>query len=276
MKTKLLLLILLLPILSKAQNITAFRDCVADGYNFWLYTPDNNDTITKKPLIIFLHGKALSGNDLYRAKQYGCINAVERGGKIDAFILNPQNPNPKVPWKPSKILNLLEWVEKRYPVDTNRIYVVGMSMGGSGTINFVGTYPEKVAAALAMCGGGHLTSHCGLATVPLWIIHGTADKAVSVKDSQRVADAIQKCNKGQLMRFDKLAGINHSQLARVFYMQSTYDWLFSHSLADSVRFINKDFEMTSHIVINRVGPLEKETPNTIIVDSKSGKSKEMP
>jgi hypothetical protein len=122
--------------------------------------------------------------------------------------------------------------------------VVGISLGGSGTTNFVGTYPEKVAAAMALCGRGSPPDFCGLTKVPFWIMHGTADKQVPVSESQKIVNEMKKCGDISLVRLDKLAGVNHSHLARVFYLPMIYEWLFSHSLTDSPRHMNRDFTMT--------------------------------
>ena len=244
MKKILIFIIFALPCVAKSQNLIAIRDSVENGYRFWLYEPEADSSKTPKPLVIFLHGKSLCGNNLYAVKRYGTINALERGIKIDAFVIAPQNPGGS--WNPEKILNVLNWMEERYNIDTNRIYVLGMSLGGSGTINFAGTYPEKVAAAMAMCGGGNLQSYCGLNKVPLWIIHGTADTRTSVAHSQRAVDKMKKCGDTSLLIFDKWEGVNHNILARLFYLPETYQWLFSHSLADSVRFVNREIDINKN------------------------------
>ena len=125
-----------------------------------------------------------------------------------------------------------------------------MSMGGYGTIDFVGCYPEKIAAAIAMCGGGSLKNYSGLNKVPLWIIHGTADTAVSYKESQKVVDAMKASGPTDLLRFDLMPEVNHSRLGRVFYMSEPYEWLFKHSLADSVRTVDRSVEITKEGMAN--------------------------
>jgi predicted peptidase len=241
MKKLLIVVFCFIPFLLPAQTLTACRDSVKGSYNFWFYEPANGDSvITRKPLIIFLHGQSLSGNSLSQVLRYGTVDAIRMGRPVDAFVLAPQKQ--KAAWQPSKILDLLEWATARYAIDTARVYVVGMSAGGYGTINFVGTYPEKVAAAMALCGGGsQLQSYCGLTKVPLWIIHGTADKATPVSQSQKVVDAMKECGDTTLLRFDKLKGVNHSRLARFFYWNKTYEWLFAHSLNDSVKTVSREF-----------------------------------
>ena len=225
----------------KAQLISC-RNVIPNGYNFWLYLPDDYATSERKPVVLFLHGKSLSGNNLDSVRNYGCINAIERGREIDAIVVAPQTQGA---WSPSKVNDVFDWVTGNYNVDTTRFYVIGMSMGGYGTLDYVATYPQRVAAAMAFCGGTTVSSLCGLNEVPLWIIHGTKDSAVPVHCSQQVVDAMAECGDADLLRFDMFEGVNHTRLARLFYIAETYDWLFSHALSDSVRTVNKEVVITN-------------------------------
>lgn len=241
MKKWAILLFCLMPLLCKAQ-LMACRGFIQEGYNFWLYLPDDYETSEKKPLVLFLHGKSLSGNDLSQVRNYGCIDAVSRGRMIDAVVVAPQTAGA---WQPYKVMEVVDWVNKNYKVDMNRFYVLGMSMGGYGTLDFVASYPEKVAAAMALCGGATVPDLCGLNEVPLWIIHGTADAAVPVGCSERVVDAMVACGDTTRLIFDRFKGVNHTRLARVFYLEETYDWLFAHTLTDSARVLKKNVEITT-------------------------------
>ena len=244
----LVLLFMSLPRVAYSQLIS-HHGVVSGGYDFWVYVPQERaakDT-TKLPLVLFLHGKSLSGNNLEQVRGYGPLEALKFGRQIDALVLAPQAQGG---WSPSRVLKVLEWTEKHYPVDTNRIYVFGMSMGGYGTIDFTGCYPDKVAAAIAMCGGGTIKNYSGLNRVPLWIIHGTADSAVSYKESQKVVDAMKASGPTDLLRFDLHDGVNHSRLGRVFYMSEPYEWFLKHSLADSVRTVDRTIEITKEGMAN--------------------------
>ncbi|MCQ2284865.1 MAG: LysM peptidoglycan-binding domain-containing protein [Bacteroidales bacterium] len=227
----------------KEYTFTAYRGVAQDGYNFWVSTPDTsaapNETM---PVIIFLHGNSLCGSDLYRVRRYGCLDAIAMGRDINALVIAPQNPGG--PWNPKKIMNVLNWVENHYLLDTNRIYVIGMSLGGYGTFDFTATYPDKIAAAMALCGGSSRKEFCGLNKVPLWIIHGTADRDVSIAQSERIVEAMRNCGSTELLRFDKFGGVNHSQLAKMFYLPDTYNWLLSHTKANGERTLNTDISIT--------------------------------
>lgn len=243
-------------------QIIACRDSIKDGYNFWLYLPENYDaTEARKPVVMFLHGRSLCGNNLSLVRHYGCIDALTRGRSIDAIVMAPQT---NTRWKPEKVMELFDWVKDRYPVDTNRFYVLGMSLGGYGTIDVAASYPDRIAAAMAMCGGATVKELCGLNGVPLWIIHGTADKEVSVRCSEKVVKAMIQCGDTTNLIFNKMKGVNHSRLARVFYLTQTYDWLFAHSLADSTRMANKDFSMSNKILTDAYADLDKSIKINIV------------
>ena len=236
-----------------SAQLFACKDVVEDGYDFWLYLPDDYNAYNPKPVVMFLHGRSLSGENLALVRHYGCINALERGLCIDAIVVAPQAQHA---WDPAKVDKLYEWVRAHYAVDTNRFYVVGMSMGGFGTLDFVATYPDKVAAAMALCGGATAHDLCGLTEVPLWIIHGMADRAVPVGRSAKVVQAMAACGHTSRLIFNKIPKVNHTRLARVFYLEQTYDWLFSHTLADSDRTVNKSFEMSDAILADAYNKLE--------------------
>ena len=248
MKRLLAILLLLFAIGSvsaRAQEFIAYRDSVPDGYNFWLAVPAGYDTLsTDLPVLIFLHGRSLCGKDLYRVQRYGPLDAIKRGRNIPALVIAPQNPGPA--WEPRKVDNVLEWVMERFNGDRNRIYVYGMSLGGYGTLDYAGTYPDKVAAAIGMCGGTTLVSCDGLRRVPLWIIHGTQDKQVSISQSKAVVSKMHKFGDTPLLCYEWMEDRDHGSLARIFYLSETYEWLFSHSLDD--RRISEPFPLDDDLM----------------------------
>lgn len=223
MKMFMLLLIGFCPLVSKAQLTPHYSET---GYNYWLYLP--NDSILKNnpPLLVFLHGRSLSGTDLNKVKKYGVIHEIEKGREIPAVVIAPQVSSGS--WNPDKIMELVNQIEKKYNTDTTRLYVCGMSMGGYGTMHFAGAYSEEVAAAVALCGGGNENDACELANIPFWIQHGTADEAVPVAESRKMRDAIVNCNGGELLIYREIEGANHGAMERVFRSDELYDWLFKH------------------------------------------------
>lgn len=236
-------LLLLVSLNSSAYDfLRPVKGQIKGGYDFWVYTPqDYYFTLEQTPVIIFLHGASLCGHNLARVRRYGPLDAIVRGREIDALTIVPQNPGGS--WSPRKIMQVLDWVKANYQCDTTRVYVLGMSLGGYGTMDVCGTYPDRIAAGMAMCGGTTLKDVSGLGKLPFWIIHGTADKAVSIQQSKAVVDKLHNSNNDSRLRYDWLEGGNHGTPARIFYLKKTYEWLFSHSLLDKDRPVNREISI---------------------------------
>jgi predicted peptidase len=202
------------------------------SYNYWINLPADSILKSNPPILIFLHGRSQSGTDLNKVKSYGVICEIGKGRQIPAIVIAPQVPSGSS-WSPDKLLKLLEDVQAQYATDTNRVYVCGMSLGGYGTLHFTGKHPTKIAAGVALCGGGKSTDACNLAEVPLWIQHGTADKPVPVTESRKIVKAIKACNGGSNLIYKEIAGANHGSMEREFRKDDMYDWLFSFSKTPS-------------------------------------------
>lgn len=192
-------------------------------YKFWLSLPEDSILNNNPPILVFLHGRSLSGTNLDRVKKYGVIHEIEKGRKIPAIVIAPQVVSGS--WDPDKILEVINYVQGQYTTDTNRVYVCGMSLGGYGTMHFAGKYPDKVTAGVALCGGGNVKDACNLAQIPFWIQHGTADEAVPVSESRKMATAIRECDSSRLV-YTEIQGANHGSLEKVFRTDEMYNWLF--------------------------------------------------
>ena len=246
--------------------LTAHRGVIPGGYDFWVYQPgDYYFSQENTPVVIFLHGASLCGRDINRSRRYGPLDAIVRGREIPALVIVPQNPGGS--WNPKKINDVLEWTRQHYACDSTRIYVLGMSLGGYGTMDFAGTYPEKVAAALAMCGGSTLRDVQPLGQVPLWIIHGTADRAVNIKESKKVVNALEAAHNDSRLRYDWWQGANHGAPARVFYLKKTYQWLFSHCIKDEGRPIRRDITIDRSELKNAYTDMMKNVPPPEVLEN---------
>ena len=240
------------------------KDSIPGGYDFWVYTPqDYYYSLEATPVVIFLHGRSLCGRNLSRVRRYGPLDAIVKGRQIEALVIVPQNTGGA--WDPDKINDVLEWTKRHYAMDSTRVYVMGMSLGGYGTLDFAGTYPDKVAAAMALCGGTTLNDTEGLGRLPLWIMHGTADRAVPISQSKKVVEAIKESGGGRLLRYDWVRGASHGDLARLLYLKQTYDWLFAHTTADSPREVDRDVTITKADLKNAYTDLDPKATRFDIV-----------
>lgn len=238
--------ILLLLIAQYAAAITVeiqtMVNVVPDSYEFYLYLPDSYSREGEpKPLVMHLHGASCCGGPLSRSRRYGTLDAVTRGMNLDAVIVNPHNRGGS--WSPKKLIAIVDYIIDHYNVDPNRVYVLGMSLGGYGTMDFANAYPDRIAAAMPFCGGSTAKTYEGLGQVPLWIVHGTADRDVPVSRSREVVEWLRKRHQDSLLIYSELPGINHGAPARLFYQKETYNWLFQHRLSE-----HRTVDRTSHTI----------------------------
>ena len=83
-------------------------------YPFWINIPEKESS-EKQPVLIFLHGKSLSGTNLNRVRRYGVLYAMDKGKKIPGIVVAPQLA--KGNWNPDKVLEVLEYIKKNYNVE---------------------------------------------------------------------------------------------------------------------------------------------------------------
>ena len=160
-----------------------------------------------------------------------------------AFVLAPQCP-PNQLWDnaprdanglmhlqqvPSTSARLLmeavRDVIKKFPVDTNRIYITGLSMGGFGTFDLLARYPHFFAAAVPVCGGGDVSYAASFAHIPMWIFAGADDPSVNPAYSYAMANALVKA--GAHPGFTIYPGVGHFSWIPAYSDPMLMDWLFS-------------------------------------------------
>lgn len=194
-------------------------------YPFWINLPKQEVLDNKAPVILFLHGKSLSGTNLDRVKRYGILRAIEKGKEIPAIVVAPQVAHGA--WNPDKLLQLLEYIQSHYNTDLSKVYVCGMSLGGYGTFDFAGKYPDKITAAVAICGGGNPKDAYNLAKIPLWVIHGNRDRIVPLSESKKMVKAIKSCNPDADLIFTIVKGGNHGSVEHYFREDKIYNWMLN-------------------------------------------------
>ena len=199
------------------------------------------DTNSKYPLVIFLHGAGERGNDNEAQLKWGVKNFTSDNiMKIHpSIVLAPQCPK-NMSWgnfseddmsllpSPTKPMQLLiELVKKTIntmPVDVNRIYITGLSMGGIGTFDAISRYPDLFAAAVPVCGGGDVTKANIIAKIPIWVFHGVRDTTLSAKLSQDMVNAL--IEEGAKPGFTLYPEVGHFSWIAAYSDPMMMDWLY--------------------------------------------------
>lgn len=200
------------------------------------------DPISKYPLVIFLHGSGERGDDNEAQLKWGVQSfaSTQNMKMYPAIVIAPQCPE-NMNWgnfnykdmslqsgetKPMKLLmELINQSIKNLPVDTNRIYITGLSMGGFGTYDAITRYPNLFAAAVPVCGGGDVSKASLISHIPMWIFHGALDGAVSPILSQEMVSALTKV--GAHPGYTQYPEVGHFSWIAAYSDEMMMKWLFS-------------------------------------------------
>src|SRR5262245_53750329 len=127
--------------------------------DYLLFLPKGYEAKGRKrwPLMLFLHGAGERGTNLSKVTVHGPPKIVKNRPDFPFILVSPQCPEGEV-WSNDTLLALLDEVIRKHKVDTNRIYLTGLSMGGYGTWSLGIRYPDGFAAIAPICGGGETIS----------------------------------------------------------------------------------------------------------------------
>jgi predicted peptidase len=196
------------------------------------------------PLVLFLHGAGERGHDNLAQLVHGVAIFAEPEvrRRHPAYVVAPQCPAgqrwvekdwsaaahrlPPAPSLPlQQVLALLPRLRDEFPIDPDRIYVTGLSMGGFGTWDIVVREPRLFAAAVPICGGGDESFAPSIAPLPIWAFHGELDPVVPVARSRNMIAALRRA--GGDPRYTEYPGEGHSCWTRAYHEPDLLPWLFS-------------------------------------------------
>src|ERR1044071_2145079 len=199
---------------------------------YLLYLPKEYGVAERKwPLMLFLHGAGERSGPLSVVKKWGPPRRVDHGDDLPFMIASPQCPEKESWAQPSEqqlLIGLLDHLAKNFKVDKDRIYLTGLSMGGYGSWRLAADHPERFAAVVPICGGGKVEDAEKLKHLPIWVFHGTEDKAVPVQRSIEMVEAIKKAG-GTQIRFTALENIGHNSWEAAYATPELYEWLAKQS-----------------------------------------------
>ena len=216
-----------------------------DTLPYRLYRSQKADTMTEAlPLVIFLHGAGERGNDNYMQLKH-CIKYFLDDSVTSRYpflLMVPQCPNERrwvnTDWSlPEHTMDSVPTTELRGvmavldslidcgTVDSTCVYICGISMGGFGTWDALQRWPEKFAAAIAICGGGDPAYADAMKDVPVYIFHGLQDGIVMPSRSIQMYDALKDVGNHEaiLVTYPELG---HGCWDEAFSTQGLFKWLF--------------------------------------------------
>jgi len=185
------------------------------------------------PLMLFLHGSGERGSDVQRAAVHGPMSLVKQGTNFPFIIVAPVCPEGEQ-WENEPLLQLLDAIGKKYAVDTNRVYLTGLSMGGYGAWKLGLARPERFAALAPVCGGGSLIDvilgtrdqGAALKSLPIRAFHGAKDNVVPLEESTRLVEHLRKLGVKDV-RLTVYPEADHNSWTETYNDPKLYEWLLA-------------------------------------------------
>jgi predicted peptidase len=201
----------------------------------------------KVPLVLSLH--AVDGRGSDNVSQLGPDIELLVSPRFQkawpAFILAPQCPegqewsnrHASPPFRPYDLsrfqesdasrltVALINELLARHPIDPERVYVMGFSMGGSGVWDMLMRHPGVFAAGIPITGVGDVSRANLLADTPIWAFHGELDRVSPAENGRRMFDALRK--HGDRARYTEYQGVGHGSLGRALEEPELFPWLFA-------------------------------------------------
>ncbi len=244
-------------LVADAQDTTLFerkqftRDSAVLQYRI-LY-PENYQPSKKYPVVLFLHGAGERGNNNRAQLKHGGQFFISNRKKFPAIVVMPQCPfndfwaritlnlkeddslgrlrfpaDQPIGKTLSLVSQLMDSLVAGPDVNTKKIYIGGLSMGGMGTFEMLWRKPGFFAAAFPICGGGNPALAKTYADgLPIWVFHGDKDPTVKVGNSRLMVNALREA--GAKVKYTEYPGVLHNSWDNAFKEPRLMSWLFRQS-----------------------------------------------
>lgn len=195
-------------------------------FSSFISFPENVGGLEKYPLLLFLHGAGERGTDVELMALHGPLKHAQNGKEFPFIIAAPQCPADNYWTAYIESLNTyLDNLIEEYPIDPDRIYLTGISMGGCGTWQWALANPERFAAIAPVCGIGIPWYAERLKNMPVWAFHGEQDGCIPCHHSVEMVNAIQAV--GGNARLTTYPEIGHNAWDPAYENEELYRWLLS-------------------------------------------------
>jgi predicted peptidase len=196
--------------------------------NYAYYLPAGYDPLKAYPAVLFLHGSGERGNDGISQAQIGLGAAIAQ--HPDDFPAIAVFPQAQRTWAADSedaadALAALHDVMVIHRIDTDRIVLTGLSMGGSGTWSIAAKSPERFSAIVPICGRGQVASAATLKALPTWFVCGDDDRAETVRNGRDMIRALKSA--GGDARLSEYLAVGHNSWDRAYNDLVLLDWMLA-------------------------------------------------
>ena len=208
-----------------------------DGIQYLKVYPKTYEEGKKHPVIIFLHGAGTRGTDIESVRTNPYFTITKTYEDFPFITIAPYCHEDTWYDKLEFLKKLVYKIAQSDFADSERIYLMGNSMGGYGTWQLAMSIPEMFAAIVPICGGGMYWNAPTLVNVPVWATHGGKDSVVYPEESQKMVDAVNHA--GGNAKLTIYHDNHHDVWTDTYKNPEIFEWLLSHKNENITEIVDK-------------------------------------
>ncbi len=138
---------------AKTGIIKAYRkDKRGKKFYYALDIPDNYTSSHKYPLIIYLHGGVSRKQPKLSQAKWGMHEELETNDAIQVFPVAWDKAKWWSQIQTDNIHSIIAQLKSTYSIDTNKVFLIGVSDGATGGFNLAATTPSQFAGFVSVIG----------------------------------------------------------------------------------------------------------------------------
>ena len=181
----------------------------------------------KCPVILFLHGAGTRGDDINRLVGNPFFKLIAEHDDFPFVVVAPLCHSETWFDHFQTLKRFVTMIAEREFADSDRIYLMGASMGGYATWQLAISMPKAFAAAVPICGGGMYWDAGRLKNLPIWAFHGDIDPTVLTEESVKMVEAVNR--KGGNAKLTVYPDTKHDSWTATYQNPEVFAWLLSHT-----------------------------------------------
>lgn len=217
---------------AEVMELRVLPSRASDPLPYRLFVPKSASREHPLPIVVFLHGSGERGDDNARQLIHGVreFTALEAQESHPCFVAAPQCPADARWVDDAQLMSLEALVEALVEdaggaIDSDRIYLTGLSMGGQGAWHLAARSTHRFAALVPICGRGDPLLAPRLVTLPTWVFHGAMDGVVPVTETHSMVEALRAA--GGQPQVTIYEDVDHDSWTRTYADTALHAWLFA-------------------------------------------------
>lgn len=211
------------------------------------YSAADSSRGRRYPLIVSLHGAGSHGTDNLRQLSPTVGAVIDAAQAVEpTFVLVPQDPtgdkwvtgSGEAPYRnyrqaerpqsaaAGRVLAGIDELGRKYPIDSDRVYLTGGSAGGTGTWDLITRNGVgRFAAAVPVTGANDPSRASSIAGLPIWVFHGARDNVAPVENSREMVANLRAL--GSPVKYTEYPDVGHESWNRAYAEPALFRWLLS-------------------------------------------------